>query len=539
MLSLVYAYLLFYFLHIPCYGLYKKAGKNPNHVFIPLVQDFTLMEMLGRKKSQAYWGLVPYINFLFGLTWTTDICNVFGKRSFPEHLLGIFFGYLYFPYVGFFDKKAKYEGPKDHSIEKVKEKEKPAVRGKDKDKTQKVKQRSFVREWADAIVFAVVAATIIRLFVIEAYKIPTTSLEGSLLAGDFLFVSKLNYGARTPMTPIAFPFAHHTMPFGLGKAYSKIIQLGYHRLPGFEKIERDDIVVFNYPGDAYENPERPVDKRENYVKRCVGIPGDTIQIVNKDVFVNGKKNKHYSKMQFAYTVYVNKPFSIETLNAQGIDWFKDFRELNFTNGEGSPVMPVDSCIRIFNGAMMMTNRFIILLNDEQAANVKHLPNVDSLIPYNPNTIDDIYRGSESRSALFPNDTMDIRNGGEVYYKWDLDNYGPIVIPKKGVTVTLSDKNILMYYNVITTHEHNTFAMENGTYLINGQPTKTYTFKMDYYWMMGDNRHNSADSRYWGFVPEDHIVGKPLFVWLSKDSFNPLWESIHWNRMFRSVKSLSK
>lgn len=262
MLSLIYAYLLHYLLHIPCFGLYKKAGKNPMHVFIPLVQDFTLMEILGRKKNQAFWGLVPYINFLFGLTWTTDICNSFGKRSLWQHVLGIFFGYIYFPIIGF-DKNTKYEGP-SHSL----------------DKEKKVK-RSIVREWSDAIIFAVVAATIIRTFVIEAYKIPTTSMEGSLLAGDFLFVSKLNYGARTPITPVAFPFAHHTMPFGLGQAYSKIVQLPYYRLPGFEKIERGDVVVFNYPGDALEFPERPVDKRENYVKRCVGIAGDTLQKIGR------------------------------------------------------------------------------------------------------------------------------------------------------------------------------------------------------------------------------------------------------------------
>ncbi|MFN8238024.1 MAG: DUF5684 domain-containing protein [Chitinophagales bacterium] len=213
MLSLVYAYLLHYLLHIPCFGLYKKAGKNPLHVFIPLVQDFTLLEIIGRPKNQAYWGLIPYVNFLFGLTWTTDICNSFGKRNFLQHLAGIFLGYIYFPIIGLLDKKTVYEGP-SHS----------------KDKEKKAK-RSFGREWADAIVFAVVAATIIRTFVIEAYKIPTTSMEGSLLAGDFLFVSKLNYGARTPITPIAFPFAHHTMPFNLGKAYSKIIQLGYHDYP--------------------------------------------------------------------------------------------------------------------------------------------------------------------------------------------------------------------------------------------------------------------------------------------------------------------
>lgn len=519
MLSLLYAYLLHYLLHIPCYGLYKKAGKNPAHVFIPLVQDFTLMEIIGRKKNQAYWGLIPYINFLFGLTWTTDICNSYGKRNLLQHIAGIFFGYLYFPIVGF-DKNTKYEGPSHIT-----------------DKEKKVK-RSFAREWSDAIIFAVVAATIIRTFVIEAYKIPTTSLEGSLLEGDFLFVSKLNYGARTPLTPVAFPFAHHTMPFGLGQAYSKIIQLPYYRLPGFNKVQRNDIVVFNYPGDAYQFPERPVDKRENYVKRCVAIPGDVLEVKNKELFINGKQVPHFSKMQFAYNVYVNKPFSIDALDALNIDWYKDFREWSFMDGMGSPVFPVDECIAKFNELVHSTNHYIILLNDTQLNQIKKSANVDSVSDYNP--VKDIYAiANPSNSALFPNDTMDMEHGGSIKYKWDLDNYGPIQMPKKGQVVTLTADNIYFYYNIITTHEHNTFTMENGAYIINGKPTKTYTVQQDYYWMMGDNRHNSADSRYWGFVPEDHIVGKPLFVWLSKDNFHSFFESIRWNRMFRSVTSLAK
>jgi signal peptidase I len=304
MLSLLFAYLLHYLLHIPCYGLYKKAGKNPIHVFIPLIQDFTLMEMLGRKKRQAYWGLVPYINFLLGLTWTTDICNSFGKRALWQHILGIFFGYIYFPIIGA-DTKTVYEGP-SHLLDKEVNQDKSEKESKVKKAAKPARpQRSFMREWADAIIFAVVAATIIRTFVIEAYKIPTTSMEGSLLAGDFLFVSKLNYGARTPITPVAFPFAHHTMPFGLGQAYSKIVQLPYYRMPGFEKIERGDVVVFNYPGDAQEFPERPVDKRENYVKRCVGIAGDTLQIKDRKLFINNMEQPHYKKMQLSYYLITN------------------------------------------------------------------------------------------------------------------------------------------------------------------------------------------------------------------------------------------
>ncbi len=519
MLSLVYFYLLFYVLHFPLFNWYKKAGKNPMHVFIPLAQDFTLMEIIGRPKKQAYWGLVPYINMLFGLTWVPDICNSFGKRNFIHHFFAIMFSPLYFLIIGFLPD-LKYEGP-SHTPD-----------GEPK------KKRSMGREWADALLFAFVAATIIRFFVIEAYKIPTTSLEGSLLEGDFLFVSKLNYGARVPMTPIAFPLAHHTMPLGLGKAYSKLVELPYFRLPGLQDIKNNDIVVFNYPGDAYENPERPVDKRENYVKRCVGIPGDDILIKDRELYVNGKHVPHFSKMQFAYDIYTNKPFTIESLADLKIDWYKDILLGRYMDGLGQPVRPLDELKQQFMTDMVNNPHFIILLNDEQLAAIKKLPNVDSIRPIN--TADDVYQYHDTTlSVLFPNDTMDMQRGGFARYKWDLDNYGPIHIPKKGEVVTLSSDNIYFYYNIITTHEGNTLKMENGKFIINGKPETTYTVKQNYYWMMGDNRDNSADSRFWGYVPENHIVGKPLFVWFSKNNFSPFFESIRWNRIMRSVKSLVK
>lgn len=510
MLSLLYAYLLHYLLHIPCYGLYKKAGKNPIHVFIPLVQDFTLMEIIGRKKNQAFWGLVPYVNFLFGLTWTTDICNSFGKRSLWQHVLGIFFGYIYFPFLGW-DKNTKYEGP-SHSL----------------DKEKKVK-RSIVREWSDAIIFAVVAATIIRTFVIEAYKIPTTSMEGSLLAGDFLFVSKLNYGARTPITPIAFPFAHHTMPFGLGKAYSKIIQLPYYRLPGFEKIERGDVVVFNYPGDALEFPERPVDKRENYVKRCVGIAGDTLQIKNRQLYINNIAQPHYKKMQFAYYLVTNgTKLSASDFEKANVRWYNQFMELRMDEN-GVPVRPVDELYNYYLGYLNQKDSMMLILNDEQVSILKNNKAVKEIRHASEEEFKQVI-GDGYLDALFPQNRST--------FMWNLDNFGPIIIPKKGWTVKLNKTNVLMYAFTIRAYEkQNIEVNDNFEAVINGQKADTYTFKQDYYWMMGDNRHNSADSRYWGFVPEDHVVGKPLFVWLSKDNFNSFAQSIHWNRMFRSVKSL--
>lgn len=530
MLSLVYAYLLHYLLHIPCYGLYKKAGKNPVHVFVPLIQDFTLMEILGRKKHQAYWGLVPYINFLFGLTWTTDICNSFGKRALWQHIAGIFFGYIYFPIIGF-DTSTKYEGP-SHSKDKLLREIKPVkeIKGKKLESTA-VPKRSFAREWADAIIFAVVAATIIRTFVIEAYKIPTTSMEGSLLAGDFLFVSKLNYGARTPMTPVAFPFAHHTMPFNLGQAYSKIVQLPYYRMPGFEKIERGDVVVFNYPGDALDFPERPIDKRENYVKRCVAIGGDTLQIKNRQLFINNTAQPHYSKMQLAYNIITNgTKLSASDFEAAKVRWYNQFMELRMDEN-GIPVRPVDELYAFFVNYLNIKDTIPVILNDEQK---KVLLNNKSVKEINPLTEEEFKEviGDQYLSALFPQNRS--------VYIWNLDNFGPLIIPKKGWTVKLNKANIVLYAYTIKAYEKQNIELnENGEAVINGQIADTYTFQQDYFWMMGDNRHNSADSRYWGFVPEDHVVGKPLFVWLSKDNFHSFFESIHWSRMFRSVNSLCK
>lgn len=519
MLSLLYAYLLHYILHIPCFGLYKKAGKNPYHVFIPLIQDFTLMEIIGRKKSQAYWGLVPYINLMLGLTWVTDICNSFGKRNFLQHLAGIFFGYIYFPIIGLFDKKTKYEGP-SHLLDK-----------------EKKTKRTFFREWADAIVFAVIAATIIRTFVIEAYKIPTTSMEGSLLAGDFLFVSKLNYGARTPMTPVAFPFAHHTMPFNLGKAYSKIVELGYHRLPGFENIQRGDIVVFNYPGDAYQNEERPIDKRENYVKRCVAVPGDTLIVKNKQLYINSIAQPHYKNMQFDYVVHLNgTTLTAETFKNLGINWYNDFPEVVFIdangNGQmgysdemGNPVAPISELYAQFQYYLVNNKDSLsILLTNDQLDALKKVEGVTKIEPKATSVI----QGNWTYSYIAK------------YYKWNLDNYGPVVIPKKGMTVDLSiPENLIRYAQTIALYDNSNAKVIDDKLVVDGQPVSSYTFNQNYYWMMGDNRHNSLDSRYWGFVPEDHVVGKPLFVWLSKDNFNPGLSSIHWNRMFRSVTNLCR
>ncbi|OJW15313.1 signal peptidase I [Mucilaginibacter sp. 44-25] len=368
---------------------------------------------------------------------------------------------------------------------------------RNKDKTKKKSTR---REWTEAIIFAVVAATLIRTLFIEAYTIPTPSMERSLLVGDFLFVSKVNYGARTPMTPIAFPFAHHTMPIIGTKAYWDGIKLPYYRLPGLSEVKKGDVVVFNYPMEADSPYYRPVDKRENYIKRCQGAPGDTLRIINAQVYVNGKAAPNPPGEQTDYTV-----------TTTGVD-------LN-------PDVLADLQVSIYdpsNPVPTMTKAAAAALKGY--SNVKSItPNIKQpgkADPFNP-----VFPAAYPKYKLSPK------------YKdfdWNVDNYGPIIIPKKGWTVKLDSLTLPVYGRAIEVYEGNKLRIENGKVFINDKEATTYTFKMNYYWMMGDNRHDSLDSRYWGFVPEDHIVGKALFVWMSWDDNASFFHKIRWSRLFMGI-----
>ncbi len=352
------------------------------------------------------------------------------------------------------------------------------------------KKKSKSREWLDAVVFAVIAATLIRTFLIEAFTIPTPSMEKTLLVGDFLFVSKINYGPRVPITPLSFPFAHHTMPITGGKSYLEWIKLGYHRLPGFQKIKNNDIVVFNYPMEDF----RPVDKKENYIKRCIAIPGDTLKIVDRQIYINSKNVPLPEQSQFRY--YVKTDGS--SINP------KILRTLDITEG----------------GALTMDGDFLLVLTAESAKKIEKLENVKKIRHLSEEEIGEIV-GSD----LYPNDE---------HFHWTLNNYGPIYIPKKGQNISLNPSNIALYRRPISMYEGNTLVEKNGKIFINGVESNSYTFKMDYYFMMGDNRHNSADSRFWGFVPEDHIVGKAVFIWMSWDTNGSFFSKIRWNRLFRFV-----
>ncbi|WP_298716933.1 signal peptidase I [Chitinophaga sp.] len=377
---------------------------------------------------------------------------------------------------------------------------------------QPKKKKSAVREWLDAAIFAIIAATLIRTFIFEAYTIPTPSMEKTLLVNDFLFVSKVSYGPRIPMTPLSVPFTHHTLPLTkYTKAYSEAVQWKYRRLPGFSEIKRNDVVVFNFPeGDtvalevqentvysdlvrtqgresvwnSYRVISRPVDKRENYIKRCVGIPGDSLMIRDGIVVVNGVAETPPPDGERFYTVQTRDGGSLNPMRLEelGIDEYNGGNQLNMTPSQAKAVEGLGEA-------------------------------VTGVTPI----IDDW--GMD----VWPHDTAN--------FKYSIDNFGPIYIPKKGATVKLDSASINMYRRIIGVYEGNTLEEKGpNQFFINGQPATTYTFKMDYYWMMGDNRHRSLDSRFWGYVPEDHIVGKAWLIWMSYGQ-----NGIRWSRLFRTIR----
>lgn len=406
-------------------------------------------------------------------------------------------------------------------------------------KKSKNKSLRAVMGWVDAIVYALVLVYFIFAFIGQNYKIPSSSLEKSLLVGDYLWVNKMVYGPRVPQTPLHFPLAQHTLPILNTKSYIDQPQFEYHRLEGLRDVERNDIVVFNYPcGDTValkvQNPDyyqivnslkaqgvedprryiadrpqefgevvwRPVDRRENYVKRCIGLPGERIKIIDDVIYINGKAIDNADNVQFNYIVEVNSAIPREQWEEVGVRW------------EDHGVEPHKSQ---FDGRMF----YDVPLTADAKAIVEKWPQVVAPLRYEREFYD-----LSGDYSLFP---------GNDPYGWTRPNMGEIWIPKKGATLRLNKYNLPMYERAIHTYEGNDLEVKDGQIYINGVPTDKYTFKMDYYWMMGDNRDRSADSRYWGFVPEDHVVGTPIWVLISFDEERSLLDGkIRWDRIFKDA-----
>lgn len=378
---------------------------------------------------------------------------------------------------------------------------------KKKEASRAPEPKSKVREWWDAILFAVVAATLIRWLIMEAYTIPTPSMENSLLVGDFLFVSKFHYGTRTTTTPLQVPLTHQKIWFTNIPSYLEWIKLPQYRLPGISSVKRNDVVVFNVPPRALnEGVNFPVDLKTNYIKRCVAIAGDTISVRNKQVYTNGVAEENPPQIQYSYVITADGP-------------------INDRNFEKLDLGPEDYQI----AGRQQDGKFVynMFLTAERAAELKALPFIKSVTEDNRNTDD----------GLIPYSSYyDWSGTGKKYSSWSADNFGPLWVPKKGATIAINDSTLAYYGSTIKLYDHNDdVKIDAGKLYIDGKEVTEYTFKQDYYFMMGDNRHNSLDSRFWGFVPEDHIVGKAFFIWLSIDRNASFFNKIRWSRFFNIIR----
>jgi signal peptidase I len=460
--------------------LYQKAGYKAWQAAVPVYNAVILMKIIDRPVWWTILLFIPIINLImFPVIWV-EIAKAFGKKEVSQAIIAVITLGFYNFYLNYFDKNITYIPNKN---------------------------KKFKDHFLSSLLFAVVVATFVHTYFIQPFTIPTSSLEKTLLVGDFLFVSKFHYGARNPMTTVAVPMVHDTIPVANSKSYLNWPQLPYLRFPGISKLERNDIAVFNWPvdtvrffGDREANGIiKPIDKKSNYVKRTVGIPGDTLSIKDGVVFINGNALEYpeRTKLQYSYTVKTD---------GTPLDGDYIVNKLHVSDPAG--YITKDSLI-------------FYALTQESVDALKALPYVKSV-----NRI--IHRYPDSR--VFPYTNV-----------WNDDQMGNIYIPEKGKTIELTPNNIAYYRQIIKDYEGNSLTEIGDEIRINGVPAKTYTFKQDYYFMMGDNRHNSEDSRYWGFVPENHIVGKPIFIWMSIDS-NPnlkLLDKLRWDRFFTTVSGSGK
>ncbi|WP_400073639.1 signal peptidase I [Zobellia russellii] len=509
--------------------LYVKAGRKAWEAAIPVYNAIVLMQIINRPKWWTILLFIPIINLLmFPIVWIETIRS-FGRNSTADTWLVLLTLGFYIYYVNY-ALDVKYI--KDRSLQ----------------------PKTATGEWVSSIAFAIIAATLVHTYFIQPYVIPTPSLERTLRVGDLLFVSKFHYGARTPMTTVAAPMVHDTLPILGVKSYLNKPQLPYFRIPGFTKVDRNDIVVFSWPADTVrqffkkeKGVIKPIDKKSNYVKRCVGIPGDSLAVIDGYVYINGKQLQlsDRAKPQYDYALYSSKGVSstllekvgatgwsrkyiINSLNQQQLNgiqkYVKGYRQRNdgklevYTNEGGIPVSVARK--NAISLAEETGLKRIVPLTDEMVAQLKNEASLDSIVRI-------VEKKGVPGGNIFPQSPD---------YPWNYDQMGPIYIPQKGATVPLNLKVLPLYKKIIREYEGNTISVSGNQIKINDQVADSYTFKQDYYWMMGDNRDHSEDSRAWGYVPENHIVGTPIFIWLSVDNFNDgifSWKP-RWDRIFTTV-----
>ena len=463
--------------------LYVKAGRKAWEAIIPVYNAVVLMQIINRPKWWVILLFIPIINLLmFPIIWVETIRS-FGKNTTKDSFLVILSLGFYIFYVSYMEDVSYIEN-------------------------RSLKPRTAAGEWVSSIAFAIIAATLVHTYFMQPYTIPTSSLEKSLLIGDFLFVSKFHYGASVPMTTVAAPMVHDTLPIIKVKSYLDFPKLPYLRLPSLQKIKQNDIVVFSWPVDTVEQffkrtnrrIRKPVDKKSNYVKRCVGIAGDSLEIKDGYVYINGKRNElpDRARLQFFYEAD--------------------------TDGKALSVKSLKSRYHVREGGRLQDGNYILNLSDEDAALISKNPTVKGLRKR--------ISPKGEREEVFPNVAS---------LNWNKDNFGPVYIPEAGKTVELNLETLPFYKQIIVEYEKNSLSVSDGQIYLNGDsnPVSSYTFKQDYYWMMGDNRHNSEDSRYWGFVPFDHVVGKPVFIWFSWDSDGQGLSKVRWDRLFTTVGGSGK
>lgn len=588
MTLLVFIIISYILLSLSLRKLFEKAGVDPTKALIPGVNFMEWAKLIGRPKWWALLLLIPIVNIFIYAGMCVDMVRSFKRYDFKDSALAVLYAPLAFFFVGK-EQGDKYDGPTLEKEAAYQNKIEAAIKADDRMELKKLMaknpyQKGAIREWVEAIVFAVFAAAFIRMFLIEAYVIPTSSMEGSLLVGDYLFVSKAHYGIRTPETVAMIPLLHNRIPQLGTESYLESPSIPSVRLPALESIDKNDPVVFNYPeGDSvyvipgrtwsiYDKKRnaipanaamaidqgrfplvtRPIDKMDHYIKRCVATPGDSLQIIDRQLYINGQPAKNPTNVQFRYLVkHKNGPISERKFDDWGISpedriFYNDgtsqasdvHKMLVLSEAQKKEIQAMDASIEIIPNDMYSVTLpeglepGALQKWDIDNSNLRYRSNTGLVMTLKKSQVDSLRANGITVSynfetaRLFPHDPANFPNNS-------VDNYGPIYVPAKGATVVITPETIAPYKRIISVYEKNDLRINNGRVYINDKETTSYTFQQDYYWMMGDNRHNSEDSRVWGFVPHNHVVGKPLFIWFSTKNGNA-GNGINWDRIFSSA-----